>query len=154
MHISHTIVSAIPTYRRGWSLSALSSTHVTILLQRESAYILFTCSLFNNCVGESENTAPNFWVTMKRVWREQSWHIISYYFSNTMYKIMCVFTYTYSQNTTICQIVLICNKQHYVVYNNYMFRPCKRAIIRLFTEPSSRLHNRSLGRGGTRSPLT
>ena len=53
---------------------------------------------------------------------------------------LCVFTYTYSQNTTICQIVLICNKQHYVIYNNYMFRPCKRAIIRLFTEPSSRLN--------------
>ena len=55
-----------------------------------------------------------------------------------------VFTYTYSQNTTICQIVSLCNKQHYIIYN-YMFRPCKRAIIRLFTEPSSRLHNRSLG---------
>jgi len=74
-----------------------------------------------------------------------------YLTSNTMYKIMCVFTYTYSQNTTICQIVLICNKQHYVIYN-YVFRPCKRAIIRLFTEPSSRLHNTSLG--GTRSRLT
>jgi len=26
-----------------------------------------------------------------------------------MYKIMCVFTYTYSQNTTVCQIVSLCN---------------------------------------------
>jgi len=50
-----------------------------------------------------------------------------------MYKIMCVFTYTHSQNTTICHIVSLCNKQQYVIYN-YMFRPCKRAIIRLFTE--------------------
>jgi len=67
-----------------------------------------------------------------------------------MYKIMCVFTYIYihSQNITICQRVLICNKQHYVIYNNYMFRPCKRAITRLLTEPSSILHNRSLGGTG------
>ena len=65
-----------------------------------------------------------------------------------VYKIMCVFTCTYSQNTKICPIVSLCNKQHYEIYN-YMFRPCKRAIIRLFTKPSSRLHNRSLG--GTRS---
>ena len=66
--------------------------------------------------------------------------------TNTMYKIMCIFTYTYSQNTTICQILSLSNKQHYVIYN-YMFRPCKRAIFRLFTELSSRLHNRSLGGG-------
>ena len=33
------------------------------------------------------------------------------------------------KNTTICQIVSLCNKQHYVIYN-YMFRPCKWAIIR------------------------
>ena len=51
--------------------------------------------------------------------------------NNTIYKIMCVFTYTYSQYTTICQIVSLCNKQHYIIYNNYMFRPCKWAIIRL-----------------------
>ena len=67
--------------------------------------------------------------------------------NNTMYKIMYILTYTYSQNTTFCQIVSLCNKQHYVIYNNYMFRPCKRAIIRLFTETSIRLHNRSLGGG-------
>ena len=60
---------------------------------------------------------------------------------------MCVFTYTYIQNTTICQIVSLSNKQQYIIYNNYMFRPCKRTVIRLFTEPSSRLHNRSLGGG-------
>jgi len=32
------------------------------------------------------------------------------------YKIMCVFTYTYSQNTTICQIVSLCNILHSVAY--------------------------------------
>jgi len=32
-----------------------------------------------------------------------------------------------------------------VIYNNYMFRPCNLAIIRLFTESSSRLHNKNLG---------
>jgi hypothetical protein len=35
---------------------------------------------------------------------------------------------------TICQIVSLCNIQQCVIYN-YMFRPCKRAIFRLFLEP-------------------
>jgi hypothetical protein len=67
-----------------------------------------------------------------------------------MYIIMCVFRYTCSQKHNKCQMVSLCKKQHYVIYTNYIFRPCKRAIIRLFTEPASRLHNRSLG-GETRS---
>jgi len=41
---------------------------------------------------------------------------------------------------------------HYTIYNNYMFRPCKWAIIRLLVEPVSWLYNRSLG--GTRSRFT
>jgi len=45
----------------------------------------------------------------------------------------------------ISQIVSLYHKQHYVIYNNYMFRPCKRTIIRLFTETSNRIHNRNLG---------
>jgi len=45
----------------------------------------------------------------------------------------------------ISQIVSLYNKQHYVIYNNHIYRPCKRAIIRLFTEPLSRLHKRNLG---------
>ena len=43
------------------------------------------------------------------------------------------------KNTTICQIVSLCNNQHYVIYN-YMFRPCKLSIIRLFVEPVSWLY--------------
>ena len=71
-----------------------------------------------------------------------------------MYIIMCVFTYTCVKNTTICQIVSLCNKQHYVIYNNYRFQPCKRAIIRLFVEPVSRLYNRSWrGWGGISSSI-
>ena len=56
---------------------------------------------------------------------------------------LCVYSYIHTVKTQqISQILSLYNKQHYVIYNNYMFRPCKRAIIRLFTEPSSRLHNR------------
>jgi len=40
-------------------------------------------------------------------------------------------------------MVSLRNNQHYVMYN-YMFRPCKWAIIRLFVEPVSWLYNRSL----------
>jgi hypothetical protein len=59
---------------------------------------------------------------------------------------LCVYSHKHAVKTQqISQIVSLYNKQHYVMYNNYMFRPCKRAIIRLFTEPSNRLHNRSLG---------
>jgi len=65
---------------------------------------------------------------------------------------MCVFTYTCSQSTTIFQMVSLCNMQQYVIYN-YMFRPRKWAIIRVFVEPVSWLYNRSLG-GWTRSRLT
>jgi len=36
-------------------------------------------------------------------------------------------------------MVSLCNMQHYVLYN-YMFLPCKRAIIRLFVEPVSCLY--------------
>jgi len=39
-----------------------------------------------------------------------------------------------SKNTTICQMISLCNMQHYVIYS-YMFWPCKWAIIRLFVEP-------------------
>ena len=64
----------------------------------------------------------------------------------------CVYPHIHAVKTQqISQIVSLYSKQHYVIYN-HMFRPCKRAIIRLFTEPSNRLHNRSLG--GTRSRLT
>ena len=49
-------------------------------------------------------------------------------------------------------MVSLCNMQHYVIYN-YIFRPCKWAIIRLFVEPLSWLYNRSLG-GGEISSLT
>jgi hypothetical protein len=35
---------------------------------------------------------------------------------------------------TVCEVVSLCNIQQYV-QNNYMFRPCKRAIFRLFLEP-------------------
>ena len=56
---------------------------------------------------------------------------------------LCVYSHIHTVKTQqICQIVLLYNKQHYVTYN-YMFRPCKRAIIRLLTEPSSRLHKNS-----------
>jgi hypothetical protein len=70
-------------------------------------------------------------------------------------KIQCIKLCVYShihvhivKTQQISKIISLYNKQHYVIYN-YMFRPCKRAIIRLFTEPSSRLHKRNLGgRGG------
>jgi len=43
--------------------------------------------------------------------------------------ILCVYLHIHAvKNTTICQMVALCNMQHYVVYN-YMFRPCKLAII-------------------------
>ena len=51
------------------------------------------------------------------------------------------------KNTTICQMVSLCNIQHYVMYN-YIFRPCKWAIIRLFVEPEGWVCNRSLEGGG------
>ena len=65
-------------------------------------------------------------------------------------QIQCIKLCVYSQipavkTQQISQIVSLYHKKNYVIYNNYMFRPCKRAIIRLFTEPSNRLHNRRLG---------
>jgi hypothetical protein len=55
---------------------------------------------------------------------------------------LCVYSHIHTVKTQqISQIVSLYNKQNYVIYNNYMFRPCKRAIIRLFTEPSSRLYS-------------
>jgi hypothetical protein len=59
---------------------------------------------------------------------------------------MCIYFYIRAVKTqaTICQIVSLCNIQEYVTYN-YMFRPCKRAIIRLFLEPVTGLYNRSMG---------
>jgi hypothetical protein len=63
------------------------------------------------------------------------------------------YIYTQSKNTTICQMVSLCNIQHYIIYN-YMFRPCNWAIIRLFVEPVSWLYRRSLRGGGTGSLLT
>jgi hypothetical protein len=56
---------------------------------------------------------------------------------------LCVYSHIHTVRTQkMNQIVSLYNKQHYVIYN-YMFRPCKRTIIRLFTEPSSRLYNRT-----------
>ena len=53
---------------------------------------------------------------------------------NIMY-ILCVYLHIHAvENTTICQMGSLCNMQHYVKYN-YMFQPCKWAIIRLFVEP-------------------
>ena len=64
-------------------------------------------------------------------------------FSGTREKIsiqcikLCVYSHINAVKTQqISQILSLYNKQHYVIYNNYMFRPYKRAIIRLFTEPS------------------
>ena len=48
------------------------------------------------------------------------------------------------KNTTICQMVSLLNIQHYVIYN-YMFRPGKLAINRLFIEPVISLYKRGLG---------
>jgi len=48
------------------------------------------------------------------------------------------------KNTTVCQMVSLCNMQHNVIYN-CMFWPYKRAIVRLFVEPVRWLYNGSLG---------
>jgi len=67
--------------------------------------------------------------------------------------IMCIYLHTHAvKNTTICQMVSLCNMRQNVIYN-YMFRPCKWTIIRLFVEPVRWLYSRSLV-GGTRSCLT
>ena len=51
---------------------------------------------------------------------------------------LCVYSHIHAvKNTTIFQMVSPCNMQHYVIYNNYMFRPCKQAIVRLLVEPVS-----------------
>ena len=50
-------------------------------------------------------------------------------------------------------MVSLRNVQHYVIYN-YLFRPCKWAIIRLFVEPVIWLYNRGFGGEGARSRLT
>jgi hypothetical protein len=52
---------------------------------------------------------------------------------------------------TICEVVSQCNVHQYV-RNSHMFRPCKRAIIRLFLEPVIR--HKQWEYGGTRSRLT
>jgi hypothetical protein len=68
--------------------------------------------------------------------------------------ILCVYLHINAvKNTTICQMISLCNTQHYVIYN-YMFRPCKWAIIRLFLEPVSRLYPKSMGGGERSSCLT
>jgi hypothetical protein len=51
--------------------------------------------------------------------------------------INCVYTlniHSVKTQQTACEVVSQCNIQQYV-QNNYMFRPCKRDIIRLFLEP-------------------
>jgi hypothetical protein len=70
------------------------------------------------------------------------------------YSKICIYFHICAVKTqqTICQIVSLCIIQHYVIYN-CMFRPCKRAIIKLFLEPVIGLYNRSM-EGGTRSRLT
>jgi hypothetical protein len=62
------------------------------------------------------------------------------------YSKMCTYFHICAVKTqqTICQIVSLCIIQQYVIYN-YMFRPCKRAIMRLFLEPVIGLYNRSAG---------
>ena len=58
---------------------------------------------------------------------------------------MCIYLHIHAvKTTTICQMVSLWNMQHYVIYN-YMFRPCKWAIIRLFIERVRWLYKRSLG---------
>jgi hypothetical protein len=59
---------------------------------------------------------------------------------------MCIYFHIRAVKTqqTICHIVSLCNTQDYVMYN-YLFRPCKRAIIVLFLEPVIGLYNRSMG---------
>jgi hypothetical protein len=69
------------------------------------------------------------------------------------YRINCVYTFNIravKTQQTICEVVSQCNIQQYVKYN-YMFRPCKRAIIRLFLEPVIR--HIQWEYGGTRSRL-
>jgi hypothetical protein len=54
-----------------------------------------------------------------------------------LYSINCVYTLnirSVKTQQTVCEVVSQCNIHQYV-QNNYMFRPCKRAIIRLFLEP-------------------
>jgi len=49
--------------------------------------------------------------------------------------IICIYLHIHAaKNTTICQTVSLCN-MHRNVIHNYMFRPYKWAIIRLFIEP-------------------
>jgi hypothetical protein len=57
------------------------------------------------------------------------------------------YLYIHVVKNTIYQMVSLCNMHHKVIYN-YTFRPCKRAIIRLFVEAVRWLYNRSLGEGG------
>jgi hypothetical protein len=61
------------------------------------------------------------------------------------YSKMCICFHIRAVKTqqTICQLVSLCIIQHYVIYI-YMFRPCKRAIIRLFLEPVIGLYKRSM----------
>lgn len=67
-------------YRACSSLSALTSTHITLFPQPQNAPISCICSLFSNCVGDSKNTAPKLRVTVKGRRRERSWPNIHYYF--------------------------------------------------------------------------
>ena len=49
---------------------------------------------------------------------------------------MCIYLHIHAvKNTTICQMLSLCNMQHNVTHN-YMFWPCKWAIISLFVEPA------------------
>jgi len=57
-------------------------------------------------------------------------------------RIMCIYLHIYAVKNTIGQMLSLCNMQHCVIYN-YMFRPCKWAIIRVFVEPVRWLNNRS-----------
>ena len=57
---------------------------------------------------------------------------------------MCIYLHIHAvKNTTICQMVSLCNMHHNVIYD--MFRPCMWAIIRLFVVSAWWLYNRSLG---------
>jgi len=63
-----------------------------------------------------------------------SWQLILTKYQNSKVKIclLCIYLHIHAvKNTTICQMVSLCNMQHYVMYS-YMFRPCKWVIIRLF----------------------
>jgi hypothetical protein len=59
---------------------------------------------------------------------------------------MCIYFHIHAVKTqqTICQVVSLCYIQQYVI-NNYMFRPCRRDIIRLFLEPVIGVYNRNMG---------